>query len=488
MNILRLPLAALLVLLAAAGCGGGGSKGADPAPANPYRSISVSPASAALSAGGTQQLTVTGVDGAGKSVTLTSGITFSVTGTTVASVSSTGLVSALAIGSETVTAKVGDLTAVTIITVNGPYVEVAAGGSHSLARKSDGTLWAWGRNLFGQLGDGTRTDRTTPTPVAVAGTSKAPAAGPISAGDFHSVAIHAADSTMYAWGSNQNGRLGDGKTPDLFLPTKVGSLTWSVLSAGGGHTVGVKKDFTLWAWGRNSDGQLGVGNIEDKNLPTAVLPAIKTWKGAAAGANHTLAFKDLVTGCTSNVWTWGSDAQGQLGLSAAGAKTVPTCVVFPGSFVASAVAAGQAHSLAIGPGNSIWTWGDNTYGQLGRSATDNLPGQVCFSTPCTKDDNDWRAVAAGADHNLALRSDGSLWAWGYNEFGQLGDETSSPSATPIRIGDATDWVAIAAGKYFSFAIKANGTLWAWGRNQEGQLGNGASGLSAAPLRKPTLIP
>ncbi len=479
------------MLFAVVGCGGGGKGGSsEQPPVNAYSSISVSPANVTLSAGGTQQLTVTGVDSAGKSATVTSGVTYSIGGTTVASVSSGGLITGLAIGSDTVTVKVGTLTAVSTVTVSGPYAAIAAGGTHVLARKLDGSLWSWGRNLFGQLGDGTRTDRTIPTQVTVTGTSKTPSAGPISAGDQHSVTIHAADTTMYAWGSNQNGRLGDGKGADLSVPAKIGSLTWGVLAAGGGHTVGVRKDFTLWAWGRNADGQLGLNSIEDKILPTAVLPAVKNWSGAAAGSAHTVAFRQAVgPACTSNVWTWGSDIDRQLGLATGGAQLVPACVVFPSGFVATAVVAGQSHSGALGNGGTLWTWGDNSLGQLGRpGATDNLPGQVCFSTPCTKDDAGWRALAAGADHNLALRDDGSLWAWGNNDYSQLGDETTSRSTIPIRIGDANDWVAIAAGKYFSFAIKSNGTLWAWGRNEEGQLGNGASGLSAAPLRKPTNIP
>jgi len=498
-------LATLLVVLVASGCGGGGGGGStstDAGSSSALRSISVTPSSATLAIGGTQQLTVTGVDSSGKSATLTSGLTFTTPAATILSVSGSGLITAVAVGNETVTVKSGDLTATANVTVNGPYAAVSAGGTHTLARKTDGTLWGWGRNLFGQVGDGTRSNRTMPVQITVGG--KALTYASFSAGGLHSTGINAADSSLYTWGSFQNGRLGDTAQADKLSPVKIGSATWSVVAAGGSHNLGVRKDGTLWSWGRNSDGQLGLGNFGDASVPTAVQATVKTWTLASAGDRHSVAIRGAEPAsspplpCTatpkSNVWTWGDDSSGQLGHEPVGSKSVPTCLKSPDTreFQAVAVAAGGRHTLAIRSDGSLWSWGANDVGQLGRpdaAAVTNPPKMVCLEPACnTPNEFRWIAIAAGTDHSLALRSDGTLWSWGNNEYAQLGDETTTSSGIPIRITNGTDWTSVSAGNAFSFAVRANGTLWGWGRNQEGQLGNGTDGPTAANVTKPTLLP
>lgn len=180
---------------------------------------------------------------------------------------------------------------------------VAAGGAHTLGLKRDGTLWAWGWNEFGQLGDGTTTFRLTPAQV---GSEHWMAAA---AGDLHTVALRS-DGTLWAWGLNDDGQLGDGTTTQRLTPVQVGTETdWASIAAGtmSGHTVALKADGTLWAWGRNDHGQLGDGTTTQRLTPARAATVLR-WTGAAVGGDHTVAVSSDGT-----LWTWGWDAIGQLG-------------------------------------------------------------------------------------------------------------------------------------------------------------------------------
>jgi len=141
-----------------------------------------------------------------------------------------------------------------------------------------------------------------------------------------------------------------------------------------------------------------------------------------------------------------------------------------GETVKSQIAAGSYHTLAIKSDGTLWAWGYNYSGQLGDGTTSNKTTPVQIGTG-----TNWSQIAAGGYHTLAIKSDGTLWAWGYNSYGQLGDGTTSNKTTPVQIGTGTNWSQIAAGGYHTLAIKSDGTLWAWGYNSYGQLGDGASG-------------
>ncbi len=184
---------------------------------------------------------------------------------------------------------------VTVSNVTGiDWSAIAAGGSHTVALKSDGTLWAWGDNDYGQLGDGTTTDKATPTQIGSATNWSA-----IAAGSRHTVGLKS-DGTLWTWGRNPYGQLGDGTTVDKYSPTQVGSATnWSTVAAGRHHTASLTSDGTLWAWGRNDYGQLGDGTTASKNTPTQIGSATN-WSAVAAGGHHTVAIKTDGT-----LWTWG---------------------------------------------------------------------------------------------------------------------------------------------------------------------------------------
>ncbi|MDO7854505.1 RCC1 domain-containing protein, partial [Hymenobacter convexus] len=284
---------------------------------------------------------------------------------------------------------------------------VSAGGNHSLSIHPDGTLWAWGNNASGQLGNGA-IGGINPTPTQV-GTATNWAS--VSAGSVHTLAVRT-DGTLWAWGSNSNGQLGTGGGSSA-TPVQVGAATnWASVSAGSVHSLAVRTDGTLWAWGNNASGQLGTGGGNGNNPTPTQVGAATSWASVSAGANHSLAVRTDGT-----LWAWGNNASGQLGNNAIG----------------------------------------------GSSAT---PVQVGADT-------NWASVSAGSNHSLAVGTDGALWAWGSNSNGQLGNGTVGASYSIRRqVGTATNWASVSAGNAHTLAVRTDGTLWAWGTNASGQLGTG----------------
>ena len=330
---------------------------------------------------------------------------------------------------------------------------LAAGAHHSLAIKSDGSLWAWGYNQYGQLGDGTTTERDTPVQVLTA-------VAAVAAGGYHTLAIKS-DGSLWAWGMNESGQLGDGTTTERHSPVQI--LTGvAAVAAGYRHSLALKTDGSLWAWGDNYWGQLGDGSTMYSHTPVQVLTGVTA---IAAGAEHTLAIK---TG--GSLWAWGWNVYGQLGVGTKDGTQHPTPVqVLTG---VAAVAAGHSHSLALRIDGTLWAWGHNGgYGQLGDGTqTDRyFPVQVMSAV---------RAVGAGWYHTLAIKTDGSLWAWGDNEFGQIGDGTQTNRASPVQVLNGV--AAVAGGWNHTLAIKTDGRLWAWGLNGYGELGDGTQTNRASP--------
>ncbi|MFH1230427.1 MAG: putative Ig domain-containing protein [Planctomycetota bacterium] len=353
--------------------------------------------------------------------------------------------------------------------VNSPS-GIAAGGSHTVILKTDGTLWAWGLNSSGQLGNGTFTNKNIPTKI---GTDTNWAI--IAAGGSHTVALKT-DRTLWAWGRNDRGQLGDGTNTNRNIPTKIGTDTnWAGITAGEYHTVAIKTNGTLWAWGSNEYWQLGDGTTVDKNVPTQI-GNDTNWSAIAAGGKHTVARKS-----DNTVWTWGNNNFGQLGNNIQNNtfKSTPT-QIWGGNWYWSAIAAGWEHTAAIQTDGTLWAWGWNSDGQLGLGNTTsfNIPKQVGTL-------NTWRQVACGGVHTVALRTDYTLWAWGYNGGGQLGDGTNISKYLPTQI--ETGWAVIAAGGGHTVARKTNGTLWTWGYNFYGQLGDGTTTNRTTPT-EPLSLP
>jgi alpha-tubulin suppressor-like RCC1 family protein len=347
---------------------------------------------------------------------------------------------------------------------------VASGGAHSLILKSDGTLWAWGQNSHGQLGDGTKAETTIPVQIGKDSDWVA-----IATGRDHSLALKS-DGTLWAWGKNSHGQLGDGTKADKTVPARIGKGTnWIGIEAGDLHSVGLKSDGTLWAWGNNSHGQLGDGTTVDKTAPVQI-GKDAPWARVSAGAFHTVALKKDMT-----LWAWGNNSHGQLGEGTTKDKAAPVRIGTEARWVS--VSAGDYHTVALNLCDgclstyTLWAWGINKYGQLGDGTTTDRTSPIRIGT-----DTIWAKVAAGSHHALALKKDGTLWAWGVNSGGQLGDGTTENKNSPVRIGTQATWISVSAGRLHSLALKSDDTLWSWGGNSHGQLGDGTTADKTAPVR------
>jgi len=319
---------------------------------------------------------------------------------------------------------------------------IAAGGSHSLALCSDGTLAAWGWNTSGQLGNGFTADSLTPVAVDTTGALAGKTVVTIAAGNDYSLAL-CSDGKVYAWGENGNGQLGNGLNADSPTPVAVDASGTSALygktvvaiSAGSFHSLALCSDGTLVAWGFNSKGQLGNGTTVDSRTPVAV------GTGALAG------------------------------------KTVV------------AISAGFMHSLALCRDGTLVAWGLNNYGQLGNGTTDNSPTPVAVITTAALSGKTVVSVAAGTNYSVALCSDGTAAMWGWNTYGQLGDGTTTDRHTPVAVNTASGTsalydktvVAITPGNEHLLALCSDGTVAVWGRNYYGQLGNDSTIQSPNPL-------
>lgn len=390
------------------------------------------------------------------------------------------------------------------------WTSVACGADHLLARRADGTLWTWGRNMDGELGNGSFAHSTRPAQVALAGSWVA-----IVCGARHSMALRA-DGSLHAWGSNVEGQTGvgarrtpaqsglgaawlsasagsdfttalrtdgtawasganlDGQLGDStalnrsFLTPVSGTGAYSSLSSGSAHTLAMHTDGTLWGWGAGYAYQLGNGSGGYQYAP-AQAGIVTTWAAVETGAFHTAALRT-----DGSLWTWGRNSDGQLGV---GNTTYSTVMQQIGTDTWQQASAGDFHTAAVRTDGTLWAWGENASGAVGDGTTTRRtsPTQVGSATH-------WAQVSCGRSFTLALRTDGTLWAWGSNPFGVLGDGTTTDRLAPGQVGTATTWVAVDAGTSHCVALRADGTLWAWGLNEQGQLGDGTLVSRSHPVQ------
>ena len=362
---------------------------------------------------------------------------------------------------------------------------IAAGGSHSLALMSDGTVWAWGNNSAGQLGDGTTTNRHTPVIVPDTVLDAGGWVHSIAAGGSHSIAV-LFDGRIWAWGDNSAGQLGDGTTTNRHLPVLVQmpvpegveSIWIHSIAAGGSHSLAAVSDGTVWAWGSNSAGQLGDGTTTNRHLPVLVdMSGIELWpwvQSIAAGGSHSLA---IVGGV---MLAWGDNSAGQLGDGTTVNHQTPVLADISGIggwlWGGGSIAAGGSHSALV-PVMSVPIRADTEdMGQFGDNYS--MPAEWELQAEAA-------SLAAEASHDF-----GSIWgnafAWGNNSAGQLGDGTTTNRPTLVRVEmpDAGVWVqSVAGGGRHSLAI-ANGRVWAWGGNNAGQVGNGTNVDRDTPVHIP----
>lgn len=295
-----------------------------------------------------------------------------------------------------------------------PLAKVAAGGRHSMMLHTDGSVWTSGANTYGQLGNGTTTQSTR-----YVKTNNLNDMIEIAAGEYHSIALKD-DGTVWTWGKNTYGQLGNGNTTSRSTPAKISGLSDVIaISAGENFSMALKKDGTVWTWGVNFCGQLGNNSQAHSYTPVQVVNSDNT------------AFTDVI-----------------------------------------AISAGDKHSLALKKDGTVYSWGYRNKGQCGVGAI----GEICYKTPVMIPSLDGiTAISGGFLYSMALKKDGTMWTWGYNGNGQLGDGTTINRSQPVEIQNFNKITAISAGKDFSMALKNNGidtwsnSVYTWGDNSKGQL-------------------
>lgn len=334
------------------------------------------------------------------------------------------------------------------------FVQIAAGATHSMGIKADGTLWAWGANEAGQLGIGNQTNQSIPKQVGTANNWQN-----VSAGLQHTVAIKT-NGTLWAWGSNANGRLGNGVTSAVATtqPVQIGTATnWKSVEAGEGHTIALKTNGTLWGWGFNAVGSVGDGSTTDRSVPVQIGTGT-TWQNIYTGAYHSFAMKTDGT-----LWAWGLNAYGQLGDGTTVSKSSPVQIAITGIV---SFAAGGFHAVAVKTNGTLWAWGNNEAGQVGNNTIvdKSTPAQIGTSTT-------WTIAGAGDQHSMAVTANGVLYSWGLNSSGQLGIGSTTNKLVPTYVNSNFDgWTAMAGGYDHTIAMLPNGKLWVAGSNTDGQLG------------------
>ena len=346
---------------------------------------------------------------------------------------------------------------------------VYAGGNHACAVTTSGGVKCWGSSFSGQLGDGSSALR--PTPVDVTGLTSGVAS--VSAGGYHTCAVTESGG-LKCWGSNGSGRLGDGTSTQRLTPVDVTGLTSGVtsVSGGGSHTCAVTTAGGLKCWGWNRYGQLGDGTATDRFTPVDVSGLTSGVASVSTGSSHTCAVTT-----SGGLKCWGWNQYGQLGDGTTTDRSTPVDVSGLTSGVAS-VSTGSFHTCAVTTPGGLKCWGRNTDGQLGDGTTTqrSTPVEVTGLTSGVS------SVSAGWDHTCAMTTSGRLKCWGFNRDGQLGDGTTTQRSTPVGVTGLTSGVAsVSTGFSHTCAVTTSGGLKCWGWNRDGQLGDGTTAERSTPV-------
>lgn len=359
-----------------------------------------------------------------------------------------------------------------------------------------GERWGWGHNGgndtgFGQIGDGTTISKSSP--VRVAGGSynwKVISAGASRIGGIKS------DGTLWMNGQGNNGAIGNNSTLNQSSPVTVagGGTNWRSLTVGAGQTHAIKTDGTLWSWGNNGSGQLGNNSTANQSSPVSVVGGFTDWASVACSYNYTLAIKT-----NGSLWSWGNNGgNGYRTLLPSNASS-PVSVTVGGITNWKQVSCAYAHAGGITQSGVLWMWGSEQYGRLGN----NIGTSSTKTSPVTTagGGTNWKQLSCGYQHNAAVKTDGTLWTWGRNYLkfqgtpepgGQLGDGTTIDRSSPVQVANGgTDWKMVSCGDWHVLALKTDGSLWAWGGNVNadpvitapgGQLGDGTTQNRSVPTR------
>ena len=350
------------------------------------------------------------------------------------------------------------------------YTNITAGGGHVLGKKSNNNYFIWGYGGFGQLGNTTAFDEYQPIPLPSTFTWLK-----LSCGSINTFGVKT-DGTLWGTGSNLYGSLGVGSMiNNVNVFTQIGSANnWKEITPSENFTVALKTDNTIWGWGQNDGYQMGNGTCCNNQLSPILISAETDWKQIEGSDSRSVfAIKNNGT-----LWCWGSNLSSMLGGTQLFERMFPTQHNPDTDW--KEMSAGYDHMLILKTNNTLWAWGNGEYGSCG----DTLPVDWARFVPIQIGTSTWKTVSAGNRTSFGIKTDGTLWAWGYNNAGQLGNGNTVDQRLPVQIGTANNWATISAGQQHIMAQKTDGSLWAWGNNDAGQLGNGTTTNELVP----TLIP
>jgi alpha-tubulin suppressor-like RCC1 family protein len=352
-----------------------------------------------------------------------------------------------------------------------PFSAIAASREHTIGIDTGGFIWAWGNNEYGQSGVDDLANKYFPMPILsdwdleiFNGITAIEAISLVAGCSF----ARKTNGTLWVWGSNISGQMGTGTTYTYTAPFRVNSESdWLSIAGGGGYAIALKTNRSLYAWGRNNFGQLGLSDETSRPTPTQVTTTTD-WSIISTGGYDNTSGHSLAIKANGNLWVWGKNNYGQLGLGDSGnstSRTTPTQLASDSDWMS--VAGGDDHTIALKTNNTLWIWGRNNLGKLGVGdmTTRITPSQIGT-------ESEWNSVAAGSWYSLGIKINGTLWSWGVDGFGQLGLGSVTFQTTPAQVGIQSDWSYITTGYYHTIGIKTNGRVWAWGYNNYGQLGLG----------------
>lgn len=348
---------------------------------------------------------------------------------------------------------------------------ISAGASHSVALLSGNIVCSWGRGEDGQLGHGDAEDRLLPTQLSALDDHEIVS---ITCGADHTIAYSQSRVEVYSWGWGDFGRLGHGNSSDLFTPQPIKALHGlkiKQIACGDSHCLAVTVEGEVQSWGRNQNGQLGLGNTEDALVPQK----IQAFQGVsikmvAAGAEHTAAVTE-----DGELYGWGWGRYGNLGLGDRNDRLVPekvSAVDLQGEKMVM-VACGWRHTISVSSSGGLYTYGWSKYGQLGHG--DFKDHLVPHKLEALRD-NHISQISGGWRHTMAITTEGKLYGWGWNKFGQVGagDNVDHCSPVQVKFPHEQKVVQISCGWRHSLAVTERQNLFSWGRGTNGQLGHGES--------------